>query len=942
MDWLGRATGRGPGPGGAKGGDGGEPATRTTAAAATTTSKKSTTPLLLATPPFFGRAAPTSTRREAPTTGEPGASASASSASASTTTNKAALFFTDIGESLRDSSASLGALLSNARDAVSLLPPPAPASTSPTAPASTPAPAAEAEASAVARAEARLAGLRLVVVQESAATGEQQQEEAGRPPFRIGPRTVVVAQAGDGRPLLAPTGSSPEEQGDEEEECSVVVEWFRSAATPGGGGGGGGGALTPIPGLGTNTTRYSPTADDVGACLAMRVTLLTPISLRSRSASLQDGQSQQREREQEPPFAVLAEAGPFAADEPTAARLRQHLAARTPLALKRLREPGGGDNAPHLTYDLVVGPAGVELWSRPAVLGEKAPAPAGKKGDNKKKKGKAPAAVVLPPRPAAPARQPLNKEREPWTSSLSSDDEDDDGDSSSSSSSSGSSDSDDDEGEEEEGRAELVGRGSYSRETLVALHPLNPAAVLVQLPLFLLPASPAAAPVEERTEAGLLVQRVLEIEGGERALLALLWRAWRKGALGEEEGEGTAVHDAVLLAGQLKEEEGQGQRPAIVTRVSSEAAGREGLGGLAGQEGEGALVRSCRLSDSNSNSSSEGGEADAGAEEEGGEEEAPGAALRRLQQEVSDAREQLALERQQQSQQQHLRRASSSSGAVGGGGGLGGFLSMRRGSGEERDRVETIKVLKRELETLHARVAELEAQLHAAEDAAVRWCLLLVLGDGGCLYIVSITHIHTHTQTQAEARDELAEAAGRAASLGEEAERLRVQEEALALQRASNEQALDLARGEMERLRAEAAGLREERVRGWVGWWDGMLVIDWQGRVACLICVLCMRMCKTGQGPFVLRGGGVGARGAAGGGGGGAHRAGTRAREGARGAGLGALGRAWVVPLISYINPLIDHSWCYYRYINRRTSSGARRRRSSRSWRRSARRSRWR
>ena len=65
---------------------------------------------------------------------------------------------------------------------------------------------------------------------------------------------------------------------------------------------------------------------------------------------------------------------------------------------------------------------------------------------------------------------------------------------------------------------------------------------------------------------------------------------------------------------------------------------------------------------------------------------------------------------------------------------------------------------------------------------------------------------------QAEARDQLAEAAGRAASLGDEAERLRVQEEALGLQRASNEQALALARGEMERLRAEAAGLRDERV----------------------------------------------------------------------------------------------------------------------------------
>lgn len=65
---------------------------------------------------------------------------------------------------------------------------------------------------------------------------------------------------------------------------------------------------------------------------------------------------------------------------------------------------------------------------------------------------------------------------------------------------------------------------------------------------------------------------------------------------------------------------------------------------------------------------------------------------------------------------------------------------------------------------------------------------------------------------QAEARDHLAEARARIASLTEEAERLQVQEEALALQKTSNDQALVLARGEMERLRAEAAELREERV----------------------------------------------------------------------------------------------------------------------------------
>lgn len=85
---------------------------------------------------------------------------------------------------------------------------------------------------------------------------------------------------------------------------------------------------------------------------------------------------------------------------------------------------------------------------------------------------------------------------------------------------------------------------------------------------------------------------------------------------------------------------------------------------------------------------------------------------------------------------------------------------------------------------------------------------------------------------QAEARDQLAEAAGRAASLGEEAERLRVQEEALGLQRASNEQALALARGEMERLRAEAAGLRDERV----GAFGCRLMVDWDSGWLIYVC----------------------------------------------------------------------------------------------------------
>lgn len=92
------------------------------------------------------------------------------------------------------------------------------------------------------------------------------------------------------------------------------------------------------------------------------------------------------------------------------------------------------------------------------------------------------------------------------------------------------------------------------------------------------------------------------------------------------------------------------------------------------------------------------------------------------------------------------------------------------------------------------------------------FCLLM----GVCMHqwkrFYSPTFINHLSNTQAEARDQLAEATAHAASLREEAERLQVQEEALALQRVSNEQALSLAGGEMQRLRAEAQGLREERV----------------------------------------------------------------------------------------------------------------------------------
>ncbi len=94
-----------------------------------------------------------------------------------------------MGESLRDSSASLGALIRDAVDIVNILPPAhGPASSAPERPAATPVAAA---AEAVTRAKARLTGLLLEVVEEG------KEAEAGRPPFRVGPRTVVLAMAGE-------------------------------------------------------------------------------------------------------------------------------------------------------------------------------------------------------------------------------------------------------------------------------------------------------------------------------------------------------------------------------------------------------------------------------------------------------------------------------------------------------------------------------------------------------------------------------------------------------------------------------------------------------------------------------------------------------------------------------------------------------------------------
>ncbi len=593
-----------------------------------------------------------------------------------------------------------------------------------------------------------------------------------RHPNRYARRLLAL---GDGR-----------EEGEGEGECSVVLEWFRSAP---------GGSLAPIPGLCAHTVRYRPTIDDVGACIAVRASLLTPISLASRSSSLQQepeqGQEGQQEQ-QEPPFAAFAEVGPFALAEPTAARLRSCLAAQKALTFRGLRELGHA--GPHV-YDLVVGPAGVELRSRSLVK------------------------AALPPRappPPASKQEPL-KEREPWSSSLSDDDEDEDNNSSSSSTSSSMEDKEA-EAEADGGGGELVGRGPYSRETLVALHPLDPTALLVQLPLFLL-SSPLTSPADEHSEQrqmeqeqeqeqdepGLLVQRALQVGSSEeRDVLALLWRAWRREALQQCSGEGDEpIHDAVLLAGQLKEQSGQGH-PAVV-RVPSEGDGEQ-------EEGpQGTRL----LSSSSSSSSSE--------EDGGGDETEHGVTIRRMQQELADAREQLAALELERQQGQGLRRASSSSNATGGG--LGGFLMMRRASREgqggeekEKDREETIRVLRREVEALQGRVAELEGLLQSASEEAVRFTIGRDEGsvriNGHRLIACFLSSLCTNKQiNQAEARDHLAEATARANSLAEETEHLQVQEEALGLQRASNEQALALARGEMESLRAEARELRAERDR---------------------------------------------------------------------------------------------------------------------------------
>lgn len=561
---------------------------------------------------------------------------------------------------------------------MSMLPPSAPPDPAPAAPVAL---AAEGEASAagaVIRAKVRLAGLRLVVLEDEDDWTDSGGGSQCGPPFRVGPRTVVLATGADGGEILK------EEQ--EKNEHSIELEWFR-ASMPGG-------ALTPIPGVGVGSARYRPSADDVGSCISVQASLLTPITLQQqqqqhegRSSCIDDTGGVQQPPT--PHFAVFAEVGPFA----LSAHLQERLAGQEePVVFKGLQEAEegeyGGNGGPRHVYDLVVGPKYVELWSRPL------------------------APVVKKRAAATRAAAPLLKEREPWSSSLSSDDEEDDEDGSSSG---GSSDGEGEEGQE----GELLGRGPYSLKTLVALHPHAPKVVLVQLPLFLLLDSsrPSLLPAEERSEQqveepSVLLQRALQLGSKEeRDLLALLWRVRRREALQaqqgdqeEQEQEGAAL-DAVLLMSSLA----TAGRSPVVARVSSEGDGPEP------EQARNALLETARLSSSSLGSSGDDGDG-AVAEE--------GSAVLQEEEGSTVGEKKQTLERQQQEQQQqqqgHVRRARSSAS------GLGGLLMLGRGGAkdtngeEQRSKEETVRGLKREAEALQRHVGQLEGQLEAANDEAVR------------------------------------------------------------------------------------------------------------------------------------------------------------------------------------------------------------------------------
>jgi hypothetical protein len=97
-----------------------------------------------------------------------------------------------VGGQLLETSASLGAILRDARDLVNILPP-----TPPLGPTTTDELRDGGSAAVIARAKARLAGLRLVVVEEEEEEEQEGGEVGGRGPFRIAPRTVLVAKAGE-------------------------------------------------------------------------------------------------------------------------------------------------------------------------------------------------------------------------------------------------------------------------------------------------------------------------------------------------------------------------------------------------------------------------------------------------------------------------------------------------------------------------------------------------------------------------------------------------------------------------------------------------------------------------------------------------------------------------------------------------------------------------
>ena len=519
---------------------------------------------------------------------------------------------------------------------------------------------------------------------------------------------------------------------------------------------------------------YRPTADDVGARVCLRACLPPQHGL---------GPAQRRHTNDEKgddALSVFREVGPFALGNATAARLQASLSSSPKgVTFAGLREPRN----PHQVYDLVLAPSGVELWARPAASAAAAasssPSPTaeengGNDGDDTSKgEGSG----------VQPQEQHLHQQEQDEDAralvgqkarSLSF---------SSSSSSSSTNEDGDEEDEEERGSGrELVGRGTYSRQTLVAIHPASPTLLVVQLPLFLVgeggsPSGTSPALGEEV----LLVRTLHPASSDDRDVLALLWRAWRRAALqaagGRAASEDEFVDDSVLL---LEGEFTRGKEtvahvglmmhpgwmdgcvhallmptahlswvPVLCacytvledTEEGNDAAEQEEEPSAAVEQGPAAdsravirsLVPSQSLSDSeNGEDEEEEGEGMPGPEPE----PSPGAAdddreakIARLTQQLAEATAQLERERaertQQQSQQPQTEAEEDRSRPTGNssGGGFGGLGLLRRrsswdggGAGEER---ETVKALKKEVEALHAKMAQLELALDKATREAV-------------------------------------------------------------------------------------------------------------------------------------------------------------------------------------------------------------------------------